>query len=534
MVCNKCGMEIQGDAMFCPNCGNRVDAAIPQGNVMFCPNCGTENSVEDAFCKECGMPLSGPAYSVSVAGQGADALLEGQKPKKKRGLLIGIGAAAALAVVIGVVAVVMGGLFMSPGDKVLRAAADTLKDTPQMVNDLKAIPDILGGSQYTVGFAAEEDGSGISGEFRSTVDEKQIYCNADVDGDEGGEIDFLCGVHSGVLKAAVSELDYIFVYDPQGENDGYLCEQFRKKELEEFNSMLENITAEKVTAAEIKKDITAAFVQEFKELEFKEVKAKKFEVDQKDRECEGYRVRVDEKNIAHMLQNAGGRISGKLAEDARDNFEDMMDDLIDEVENDEDDMDITFYLYKGKLAAVIFEMSDYSEEEIHIEFQGGDYRMQNMLIADEYDGDVLAEISINIHEKGGKETIEIDLDGDEEAVITYDTKSGAVSLEYDTDWGDYLIEGIYQHSGSEASFALEEYEYDGESLMDEYDVSFTAYVKKNVQMEKYSGEEFDLGAADEDDFEELAEDLDEDFLDIVRSSINMLIYRSRLYDMYNM
>lgn len=528
MVCNKCGMEIQGDAMFCQNCGNRVDAAIPQENVMFCPNCGTENSVGDAFCKECGMPLSGSVIDVGVAGQGADALLEGQKPKKKRGLLIGIGAAAALAVVIGVVAVVMGGLFMSPDDKVLRAVADTLKDTPQIVSDLKAIPDILGGGQYTVGFAVEEDGDRISGEFRNAANEKQVYCNVDADGDEIG---FLCGVHSGVLKAAVSELDYVFVYDPQGENDGYLCEQFRKKELEEFNSMLENITAEKVTAAEIKKDIAAAFVQEFKELEFKEVKAKKFKVDQKDRECEGYRVRVDEKNIAHMLENAGERISGKLAEDARDNFEDMMDDLIDEVENDEDDMDITFYLYKGKLAAVIFEMSDYSEEEIHIEFQGGDYRMQNMLIADEYDGDVLAEISINIHEKGGKETIEIDLDGDEEAVITYDTKSGAVSLEYDTDWGDYLIEGIYQHSGSEASFALEEYEYDGESLMDEYDVSFTAYVKKNAQMGKYSGEEFDLGAADEDDLDDLADDI-EDFSDIGSSFINTLIYWSRQYDMY--
>lgn len=504
MVCNNCGTEIQGDAMFCPNCGNKVDAIVPQGNAVFCPNCGTENNVDDAFCKECGMPLSGPAFDVSPAGQGANALLDGQKPKKKR-LLIGIGAAAAaLILVIAIAAVAVGGLFMSPSGKVLRAVAATAKDTPQIASDLKVISDILSGSQYTVGFTMEYDGDGISGELRNAVNEKQVYCNADMDGDE---IDFLCGVHSGVLKATVSELDYVFVYDAKGENDGYLCERFRKKELEEFNSMLENITAEKVTTAEIKKDITAAFVQEFKELQFKEVKAKKFEVDQKDRECEGYRVRVDEKNIAHVLENASGKISERLAEDVRDRFEDMMDDLIDEVEDDEGEMDITFYLYKGKLAAVIFEMSDYSEEEIHLEFQGGDYRMQNMLITDEYDGDVLAEISINIHEKGGKETIEIDLDGDEEVIITYDTKSGAVSLEYDTNWGDFLIEGTYKHSGSEASFVLEEYEYDGDSWMDEYDVSFMAYVKKNVQMEKYSGDEFDLGAADEDDIEDLLQDM---------------------------
>lgn len=480
----------------------------------FCPNCGTENNMDDTFCKECGMPLQGLDFGMSAAGQGmqANAPLGSQPPKKKKGLLIGLGVAAAVLVLaIGIAAVAMSGLFSGPGGKVLKATIATMNDAPEIVNGLKVIPDILAGNQYTVGFALEYDGDAVSGEFRNTVNDKQVYINADVDGED---IDFLCGVHSSVLKASISDLDYVFMYDPKRENGGYLCKQFRKKQLKEFNSALENITTEKVTAKELQKDITAAFMQEFKELDFKEVKPKEFEVDKKDRECKGYKVRINEKSIARVLEDAGGRISKRLAEEVVDEFKDIMDELIDEVKSDDWDLDVTFYLYKGKLAAVIFEINDYSDEEFCIEFQGGDYRMQNILITAEYDGDVYGEIEVNCHKKGSKETIEMDLDGNEDITITYDTKSGAVSLEYDTRWSDYLIEGTYKYSGSEASFTLEEFEYDGDSLMDDEDISFTMYAKKAVQIEKYNGREFDLGSADEDDIEDLADDL-EDYIDLL-------------------
>lgn len=491
---------------------------------MFCSNCGTQIQEGDIFCQNCGNRVDGIVSPVD--GPGGNASSDGQKPNKRKGLLISLGAAVVvLVLVIGIAVAAMSGLFMGPAGKVLKAVAATMKDTPEIVSNLKVIPDILTGNQYTVGFTMEYDGDSVSGEFRNTVNDKQIYYNADVEGDE---IDFLCGVHSGVLKASVSELDYVFIYNPQGKNDGILCENIRKKEMEEFNSMLENITTEKVTFKEIQKDITAAFVQEFKELQFKEVKAKEFKVDGKNRDCKGYRVKMNEKNIAHVLENAGERIGGRLAEDVRDSFGDMMDDLIDEVEDDDVDMDFTFYLYKGKLAAVILEIDDYAEEEICIAFQGGDYRMQNMLITVEHAGDVLGEIPINVRKKGSKETIEIDVNGYQDIALSYDTKSGAVSLEYDAERVDYLIEGTYKHSGSEASFTLEEFEYNGDSLMEEEDIGFTLYVKKDVQIEKYSGDEFDLGSADEDDFRDLADDLEDLAHDLIH--YNNVPFMYLLYD----
>lgn len=554
MFCDQCGVEVPEGVAFCPNCGNRLindntqaaeeaqtivwnghpekeqekeyteepktveepeTAGEPEtGNETgqeqniqrrFCPNCGTENSMEDTFCKECGMPLDGTAYSVSAVGQGMQMNQPptGAKTNKKKGLIIGICVAAAV-LVLAVIVTAVRSVTMGPRGKVIQAVTATMKETPEVVGDLKAAGDILSESSYTLGFTMEVDGDTVSGELRNSTKDKQIYLAADVDSEK---FDLLCGVHSGVLKAAISEGDYMFMYDPKRENDGYLCEQMRKKEIEQLNSMLENITSDKVSSKELQKELMAAFLQESEELEFKEAKAKEFEVDGKDRECKGYKVRINEKNIARFVENAGEIMTRRMPEALADEFADDLDDMVDEIKEDDFDADITFYLYKKKLAAVILEIDDYGDEEWVIEFQGGDYRMQNVLISLKYDGDTYGEMEISSRKKGSVETISIESDTGEDITITYDTKSGRLSLEYDDDWTECFIEGIYKHSGSEVSFMLEEFEIDGDSLVEDEDVSFTIYAKKPAEIQKYDGTEFDLGGADEDDFEDLIEDL---------------------------
>lgn len=556
MFCDQCGMEVPEKGTFCPNCGNRLndnaqasedartvvwngregkgqekevseeperadeirmaeesgsigEAESGQGqNIQrkFCPNCGSENSMEDMFCKECGMPLNGTVYSVSD-GQGIqmNQAPAGVKSTKKKGIVIGICAAAAVLVLLLVVTAVRG-LAMGPRGKVIQAVAATAGEKPEIIDDIKKVWDIFSESRYTAGFEMEVDGDTISGELRNTTGDKQIYLAADVDGEE---LALVCGVHSGIFKAAVSDWGYLFTYDPERENDGYLCEHMRKKELEQLNAMLENITSDKVSTKELQKELGTAWMEEMKELEFKEAKTKEFEVDGKDRECKGYKVRINEKNIAHFVEYAGEIMTKRMPKNLADEFLDGLDDLIDEIEDDDFDADITFYLYKKKLAAVILEPDNYGDEEWVIEFQGGDYRMQNIRISQQYDGDTYGEVEITSQKKGGVETISIDLDPGADITITYDTKSGAVSWEYDDGWTEYLIEGTYKHSASEASFTLEELEVDGDSLMEDEDISFMIYVKKAVEIQKYSGTEFDLGGADEDDFEDLLEELED-------------------------
>ena len=555
MFCDQCGTKLKEGIAFCPNCGKRISdealqvveearkkadtdiqesaetavcdgeqgqeeataetvAEIQNGQAepgnteepgnaeetiqnapkRFCPNCGTENQMEDGFCKECGMPLgsmnSGPAGGgLAVQMSPVDA----QRSKKTKKTVFVIGAVAAVLLVVVIFVTTIGSLLQGPRGKVLKATAATMKDAPKLVTDLAAISEMLSGEHYTAGLELEGEDAAVRTEFRCAKNEKQLYFNADVD--DYGALEVLCGIHSGKLKLALSELDYVFFYDPKGENDGILCKQVRKKTLEEFNQFLEGTASGKVSAKTLRKDLAAAWVKELKELEFKEVKAHEFEVDKKDRECKGYRIRITEDNIVNILEYVGEKT---------EEYQDVLDELCDEIKDEDFNLDITFYIYKGKLAAVVFDVDD---EKIFVEFQGGDYRMQNILLRNEYRGRESGEITVSTTVKGGKETIEIEGDGREEMTIVYDTKSGELTWEYDDGREDFLLSGIYKHSNSEVSFVLEELEADGHSLLD--DIGLTMYVRKKVDIEQYEGKEFDLGSAEEEDLDDLEDDMRE-------------------------
>ena len=58
MKCPRCQHESAADAVFCQECGTRLDVA--------CPTCGTANQVGAKFCKKCGQAV-GAASSALVA-----------------------------------------------------------------------------------------------------------------------------------------------------------------------------------------------------------------------------------------------------------------------------------------------------------------------------------------------------------------------------------------------------------------------------------------------------------------------------------
>ena len=49
MQCPRCQHENAADAVFCQECGRRLEIA--------CPGCGTANQLGAKFCKKCGQPL---------------------------------------------------------------------------------------------------------------------------------------------------------------------------------------------------------------------------------------------------------------------------------------------------------------------------------------------------------------------------------------------------------------------------------------------------------------------------------------------
>jgi hypothetical protein len=60
MTCPRCRQDNPGDAVFCQECGARLDAV--------CPSCATPNPLSAKFCKKCGQRLSGPATEPAIPG----------------------------------------------------------------------------------------------------------------------------------------------------------------------------------------------------------------------------------------------------------------------------------------------------------------------------------------------------------------------------------------------------------------------------------------------------------------------------------
>ena len=50
MKCPRCQHESPADAVFCQECGRRLEGV--------CPGCGTANRLDAKFCKKCGQPVA--------------------------------------------------------------------------------------------------------------------------------------------------------------------------------------------------------------------------------------------------------------------------------------------------------------------------------------------------------------------------------------------------------------------------------------------------------------------------------------------
>lgn len=426
-----------------------------------------------------------------------------EKPKKKgffksRASKIVLAIAIVAVVVCGVGAFVFAsGVFASKSDKVLNAIKNTIEDKGELTKTFE-IGDIIKSNEYTMAFSMEADGTGIDFEYLSGKSGKQITGN--IEAAYSDSIDFGVNFTDEELQVQIPFIsDKVFTYNYKGENTGYLMDSLSSDETEAINKMLEYIYNAK-SDNKATEEFYDAVLEEYKSLEFEEVKDAEYEVDGKDRTCKGYETVITKENFQNLIdayEEATSEQINEMEELMSDldstymvgSYEEMYDELRDALE-EMPDVTVTFYLYDNKLACI--ELQPKGMESVQIQFLGGDTRAQNIRIVDE-DGYVLMEI---VGETDGS-TVSYELLVDEMSVlsISYDSKSGDFSLFSD----EFSMSGTIVSERNGFTITIDQYN-DG---YDDYEFEGSFSLKKGADFKKFEGDNFDIGNASEDEVMDL-------------------------------
>lgn len=433
------------------------------------------------------------------------------QPEKKNIMLPLIGIAVAVVVVLAV-GLVVSGAFSGPAGKIRRAAGNTFKEMPHFVQDLQGLS-MLNTGEYTLGAKITMEEESLEAEFRSTASEKQVYAKINLD--DIPEMTLLAGVDKSRLKLQVPELlDQVFIYDFKGKNNGYLMEEFDEEELELVNSLFEDLNADSIDTNKFYGELTAVILDEFNALEFEKADKEKYRVDGEKRTCSGYITEITEDNMVNIIDGLEEVVNkyvdedmNELLEESGESIEDVFEDLRDEFE-DMDEIELSFYLYKNMLACVKIDTD--SDAAIEVLFKGGDYRMQNIEIVEETrSGEYTYEMKGSTSDTTEKFKFISNGNKDRALEIEYDYKSGDFEIQQDS-YTDIMIKGNLKGSASKIVIKLEEFEYDYDMLAG---AELEVTLSDSVKMGKFSGKEFDLGNASEDDFEDLGDDLEDAIYD---------------------
>lgn len=433
-------------------------------------------------------------------------------PKK---LLLGIGIGCGAVAVVGVIIFVVSQLLMSnPIAKIGTAAVNTFESGEfAKAFDPTGIlkPDGMG-----VELLLEVDGESIGMNVAYQQSKNRKIANAKVDLDIDGEKLALEGtveLDEDRLALGVPQMgDTIYTYYYTRENDGFLIDQMDDDAIEMLNEGLTKIYEFGSTgdSEEAQKAMVNLITEELNALEIEELEKDKFEVNGKDVQCGGYMLTITEDNMLNIVDGMAGIYEEYYSESMDDLLDEMYvdaDDYFEELEysfEDMPDIELSFYLYKMQIACIKME-ADGEDGSVYVYFYGGDYPTQNMEVIAEYDDDEYSICKVEGSVKNQVETILLEVDEEEICEINYNQKTGELEVSGE-DYYEFDLSAVVNRKGNTLTLEVNEFEMYG------VDASGSIVITGDVNVKSLSGEEFDIGNASEDDFEDLADDL-QDFIE---------------------
>ena len=501
--------------------GNKFDPMTGQPIVRDAANdaANTVNSAADNAAAAAETVNSGVNYD-PVADMSA--YESGAAPEKKKGVgkLIAI-IAAAVALVAAIVCLVIFVIlpnFGKPITKIEKALINTFSSLDKGDNLLLTALSPKGLQKtdtFTMSFEGNiEDMGSANIDFIKTKDALQLNAGADLS--EMLDVpyidaQFLYDKESISVASSLLNNQYIYNYTEDPDDDSFLAELFEEMEDEgldadTINGALKdyyNTLMDFENLNKTNEELIEECKDHLRDLEVKKADSAEFEVNGKEVKCKGYTVIITEKDMKKLLdsytksmKNTFEKSMGTILEAADMDIDDLMDETFGEAYDaieDMEDIEIDFYIYKNEIAAIEMEIDD---EKLSVQFQGGDYRAQNILVSA-----AGSKVELTGEKKGNVEKATVK--ADKETIFSYefDSKKGDLLLTVSDGYDDYEIEGINVKSeDDELVVSFDEIDLDGVL----FDGSFT--IKKDAKIKAMSGDEFILNEATEDELMETVQD----------------------------
>lgn len=420
-----------------------------------------------------------------------------------KGLIIALSVVAGIIVIVGVGAAVV--LNLRPV-KTARAVANTLKDGGYLIEDLQKGAFVS--DKYTLSVAGNinADGTNVSGNVDVIMDgkTKQLYASANVP--MLGNVEATVELNSKSLKAEVPTVDsHTFVYNYKEDNTGYITEAIGQDGIDTINTALQKLYDIEGGDTGAAKDIAKITAKWLMKLDYEKLDPVKTTVDGKSRKCSGTRVTVTPENVRSYAEDVLDYIEEEYSDDIEeynsyaseyDQFD--RDEILDEICDDWDiTLQIDIYTYSGKVAAVEIS-SDNGGATVQVLFHGGDYRLQNVEARCIYAGYSPEELfEIQGTRDGSEENYCISYDdGYDTLNVSYDRKSGDYSVSVD-DYG--TVTGNLDCSSKGIVCVIDI----PSSLGGDIGGSGTISYLKGADLNKFEGEELDIGEASLDELSSL-------------------------------
>lgn len=221
------------------------------------------------------------------------------------------------------------------------------------------------------------------------IESAQLLQNA-----EHWDVETAEGNRNGVELACAGDISLlglptwkIYTADSSGFLNDLLYGYWTQDSIDNFNEFCDTL----YDAAGKKENVIGIgkiFLNRYQTLDFISSGTEFFEIDGEDRKCKGYQTTLDEDFVRDLVDDLEDYADQELDYYFEDDEErDEIFSILREMAKDFPETDVTFYIYKSKLACI--EM-DSREMDIEVLFQGGTTRMQHIQIRQNHE--VVTEI----------------------------------------------------------------------------------------------------------------------------------------------